>query len=134
MDVDTKSLVEVSDGQTCCSPQKPKHISSIRDNLKSLPLRKIYDRARRAECRTDDNKKEDPQGDSSAMCVNRSCSLNQAHTILSTIDQQDYVSKDQSSGNGNFEARCDDLPRGHSNEGGIDQEMEIEGDGELIGI
>nr|POE77258.1 hypothetical protein CFP56_29760 [Quercus suber] len=91
-------------------------------------------RARRAECRTGDNKKEDPQGDSSAMCVNMSCSLNQAHTILSTIDQRDYVSKVQSSGNGNFEARCDDLPRGHSNEGGIDQEMEIEGDGEPISI
>ena len=68
------------------------------------------------------------------MCVDRSCSLNQAHTVLSTIDQQDCVSKDQSSGDGNFEAHYDDLLRGDSNEGGIDGEMDIEGDGEPIGI
>ena len=68
------------------------------------------------------------------MCVDSSCSLNRVHTVLNTIDQQDCVSKDQSSGDGNFEARCDNLPRGDSNEGGIDGEMEIEGDGELIGI
>ena len=54
------------------------------------------------------------------MCVDRSCSLNQVHTVLNTIDQQDCVSKDQSSGDGNLEARCDDLPKGDSNEGGID--------------
>ncbi|KAL0005022.1 hypothetical protein SO802_012583 [Lithocarpus litseifolius] len=35
---------------------------------------------------------------------------------------------------GDFKARCDDLPRGDSNEGGIDGEMEIEGDREPIGI
>ena len=68
------------------------------------------------------------------MCVDSSCSLNQVHTVLNTIDQRDCVSKDQSSGDGNLEARCDDLPKGDSNEGGIDGEMEIEGDGELIGI
>lgn len=68
------------------------------------------------------------------MCVDSSCSLNQVHTVLNTIDQRDCVSKDQLSGDRNFEARCDDLPRGDSNEGGIDGEMEIEGDGELIGI
>ena len=68
------------------------------------------------------------------MCVDRSCSLNQVHTVLNTIDQRDCVSKDESSGDGNFEARYDDLPRGDSNEGGIDGEMEIVGYGELIGI
>ena len=68
------------------------------------------------------------------MCVDRSCSLNQVHTVLNTIDQRDCVSKDQSNEDGNFKARYDDLPRGDSNEGGIDGEMEIEGDGELIGI
>ena len=43
MELDTKSVVEVSNGQTCASHQ---HINSIRANLKSLPLGKISDRTR----------------------------------------------------------------------------------------
>ena len=43
MELDTKSMVEVSNGQTCASHQ---HINSIRANLKSLPLGKISDRTR----------------------------------------------------------------------------------------
>lgn len=50
------------------------------------------------------------------MCANGSCSLNQAHAILSTANQWDYVGKDQSSGDGDVEARCEDLPGGDSNE------------------
>ena len=65
MELDSKSVVEVSNGQTYAPHQ---HINLIRANLKLLPLGKIFDRTRSAGRQNGDHGEESSQKHTSGMC------------------------------------------------------------------
>ena len=126
MELDTKSMVEVSNGQTRAPHQ---HINSIRENLKSLPLGKISDRTRSAGRRNDDHGEESSQKHTGGMCGDGAYPQGEAHPILDANDKGDCACENQPGGVGDFESCCDVFSRGSSIEASVDGEMEVEGDG-----
>nr|POE55090.1 hypothetical protein CFP56_26671 [Quercus suber] len=107
MELDTKSVVEVPNGQTRDSYQ---HICSIRANLKSLPLGRITNRARSVGCRTSDHGKESSQKHIGGVCSDGACPQGEAHLILDASDQGNHACENQPGRDGDFESCCDDFP------------------------
>lgn len=129
MELDTKSMVEVPNGQTRDSHQ---HISSIRANLKLLPLGRITDRARSAGRQTSNHREESSQKHIGGVCGDGACPQGEAHPNLGAIDQGNRACENQPNRDGDFESCCDDFPRGSLFEAGTGGEIEVEGDGESL--
>ena len=127
MELDTKSVVEVSNGQTSVPHQ---HINSIRANLKSLPLGKIADRTQSAGRRIDDHEEESSRKHTGGVCDDGECPRGEAHPSINASGKGNRTCENQLGRDGDFESWCDDFPRGSPIEADVDEEMELEGDGE----
>ena len=129
MELDTKSVVEVPNGQTSDPHQ---HINLIRANPKSLPLGKITDKARSAGRRTDDHGEESSQKHTGGVCGDGECPWGEAHPSFDASGKGNRACENQPGKDGDFESCCDDFSKGGSIEAGADGEMELEGAGESL--
>nr|POF02675.1 hypothetical protein CFP56_38142 [Quercus suber] len=124
MEPDSKSMVEVPNGQTDPSFQ---HIDSVRASLKSLPLGTISDRARNSGRRAGVIGEESSQQYSGGVCGDGTCSQGEAHPTHNASGEGYRACENQPGRDGDLESCCDGFSRGGPIEAGVDGEMEVEG-------